>query len=140
MNPIHLIKKPKISHYMYFGVLRRKFKLIEIGRTCRFTTSLVISGADDKTNNLNNRPLYIEYPLLSDVNSSPVYEEIHEGGNDSLPELDEDFDGTRSDSLIIETTRNRRPSLRFGIDVTRLNSQWYSQLSKGDSLVKVDST
>ena len=77
----------------------------------------VISAENDKTNSLTNYPLYINVPEQSEEPSFPVYEEINESGNIPPPHDDEEnSESHRSDSLIIETARNRRLPVRFGID------------------------
>ena len=58
----------------------------------------------------------IDVPEQSEESSFPVYEEIPENRNTLPPPDEEDSESDRSDSLMIETTRNRRPPVRFGID------------------------
>ena len=60
--------------------------------------------------------MYIDVPEPSEESSCPVYEEIHESRKTPPPPDEEDNESERSDSLMIETTRNRRPPVRFGID------------------------
>ena len=76
----------------------------------------VISAENDEEVSLINRPLYIDVPEPSEESSFPVYEEIHESRNTPPPSVEEDSESDRSDSLMIETSRNRRPPVRFGID------------------------
>ena len=76
----------------------------------------VISAENDEETTLTNCPLYIDVPTSSEESSFPVYEEINDNRNTSPPSDEEDNESERSDSLIIETTRNRRPPVRFGID------------------------
>ena len=75
----------------------------------------VISAENDEDFSLINRPLYIDVPEPSKESSFPVYAEINESRN-TPPSSDEDNESERSDSLMIQTTRNRRPPVRFGID------------------------
>ena len=76
----------------------------------------VISAENDEEVSLINRPLYVDVPESSEESSFPVYEEIHESRNTLPPSVEEDSESDRSDSLMIETTRNRQPPVRFGID------------------------
>ena len=76
----------------------------------------VISAENDEEFSLINHPLYIDVPEPSKESSFPVYEEINDNRNTSPPSDEEDNESECSDSLIIETTRNRRPPVRFGID------------------------
>ena len=76
----------------------------------------MISAENDEEVSLINRPLYIDVPEPSKESSFPVYEEINENRNTPPPPDEEDNESERSDSLMIETTRNRRPPVRFGID------------------------
>ena len=75
----------------------------------------VISAENDEEFSLINHPLYIDVPEPSKESSFPVYAEINESRN-TPPSSEEDNESERSDSLMIETTRNRRPPVRFGID------------------------
>ena len=76
----------------------------------------VISAESDEETTLTNCPLYIDVPVPPEESSFPVYEEINDNRNTPPPSDEEDNESERSDSLIIETTRNRRPPMRFGID------------------------
>ena len=76
----------------------------------------LISTENDEEVSLTNCPLYIDVPELSEESSFPVYEEIQESGTTPPPPDQEDSQSDRSDSLMIETTRNRRSPVRFGID------------------------
>ena len=76
----------------------------------------VISAENDGEVSLINRPLYIHVPEPSEESSFAVNEEIHESRNTPPPSVEKDSESDRSDSLMIETTRNRRPPVRFGID------------------------
>ena len=76
----------------------------------------VISAESDGETTLTNCPLYIDVPEPSEESSFPVYEEINESRKTPPTPDEEDNASERSDSLIIETTRNRRPPVRFGID------------------------
>ena len=76
----------------------------------------VIDVEDEENTRLTNSPLYINVPEWSNAESSPVYEEIHEGGEQPLPNDDDSDASNHSDSLRLENTRNRRPPIRFGID------------------------
>ena len=76
----------------------------------------VIIAENDEEVSLINRPLNIDVPEPSEESSFPVYEEINESRNTPPPSVEEDSESDRSDSLIIEPTRNRRPPVRFGID------------------------
>ena len=75
----------------------------------------VISAENDKEVSLTNCPLYIDVPEPSEESPFPVYDEIHESRN-TPPRDEENSECDRSDSLMIETTRNRQPPVRFGID------------------------
>ena len=75
----------------------------------------VISAENDEEFSLINHPLYIDVPEPSKESLFPVYAEINES-RITPPSSDEDNESERSDSLMIETTRNRRPPVRFGID------------------------
>ena len=75
----------------------------------------VINAESDEETTLTNCPLYIDVPAPSEESSFPVYAEINESRN-TPPSSDEDNESERSDSLMIETTWNRRPPVRFGID------------------------
>ena len=75
----------------------------------------VISAENDKEVSLINRPLYIDVPEPSKESSFPVYAEINESRN-TPPSSDENNESERSDSMMIETTRNRVPPVRFGLD------------------------
>ena len=76
----------------------------------------VISAENDEEVSLINRPLYIDVPEPSEESSFPVYEEKHESRNTPPPSVEEDSESDQSEPLMIETTRNRRPPVRFGID------------------------
>ena len=76
----------------------------------------MIDGEDEENTRLTNSPLYINVPEWSNAESSPVYEEIHEGEGQPLPDDDDSNESNHSDSLLLENTRNRRPPIRFGID------------------------
>ena len=76
----------------------------------------VINAESDEETTLTNCPLYIDVPVPSEESSFPVYEEINDNRNTPPPPDEEDNESERSDSLMIETTRNRRPPVRFGID------------------------
>ena len=76
----------------------------------------VISAEKVEEASLTSCTLYIDNPERSEESSLPVYEEIHESRKTPPPPCQEDIESERSDSLMIETTRNRRPPVRFGID------------------------
>ena len=76
---------------------------------------LLSKSTNDEEDSLINCPLYIDVPEPSERSSFPVYEEINDNRN-TPPSSEEDNESERSDSLIIETTRSRRPPVRFGID------------------------
>ena len=65
------------------------------------------SVENDKEVSLTNCPLYIDVPEQTEESSIPVYEETHESKNTPPPSEEEDSESDRSDSLMIETTRNR---------------------------------
>ena len=76
----------------------------------------MINAKNDKEVSLTNCPLYIDVLEPSAESSFPVYEEVHESRSTPPPPDEESSESDRSDSLMIETTRNRQPPVRFGID------------------------
>ena len=76
----------------------------------------VISAENDKEVSLIDCPLYFDVPEPSERSSFRVYEQMHENRNTPPPPDEEDSESDQSDSLMIETTRNRQPPVRFGID------------------------
>ena len=66
----------------------------------------MIDVDDEENTRLTNSPLYINVPDWSIAESSPVYEEIHGGEEQPLPNDDDSNASNHSDSLLLEYTES----------------------------------